>query len=334
MLYIPFEEALRVTRSALLKAGFTADKADVLSDVFCRNTLMGVTSHGLNRFPRFMGEVKAGLVDPNAMPQTVSALGGLEVWDGHFAAGPLIAEAAMSRAIDLSRTHGIACVSVRNSNHFQCAGRYGWQAARAGVIGMVWTNTHTNLPGWGAKDCKLGNNPFVLAVPRKKDPVVVDISMSQFSYGRLEIAKQNGEQMPVPAGYEPDGEMTTDPVIVLQTRLPLPIGYWKGSAMSLALDMIAAGMSLGRTAHAISQCGGEAGLSQVFIAIHYAGLVPDEEAQQRFDDAVDTLLSSTPKDPSKPVRAPSGNVPQTIERNLKNGLPVNESVWETILSLP
>ena len=334
MMYIAYEEALRVTRTALLKAGFTPEKAERLSGVFCQNTLEGVSSHGLNRFPRFLNDVANGVVDVNAEPKCVSALGGMEVWDGHMGPGPLIAEAAMSRAIELAKTHGIACVSVRNSNHWQRAGRYGWQAANAGMMAILWTNTCKNLPAWGAKDSKLGNNPFVLAVPRQKGPVVVDVSMSQFAYGRLEIASQNGEQMPVPAGYDRDNHITTDPAAVLETRRPIPIGYWKGPAMALALDMMAAGSSLGRTTNMIGGEGPhEIGLSQMFIVIHYAGLVGEAEAQKRFDDAVDALLASESIDPEKPVRAPSGNVKRIVEKNLRDGLPVNEKTWEKILAL-
>ena len=334
MKYIAYEETLRVTRAALLKAGFTPEKAERLSGVFCQNTLEGVASHGLNRFPRFVQESLTGVVDVNAEPECVAALGGMEVWDGHFGPGPLIAEAAMARAIELAKTHGIACVSVRNSNHWQRAGRYGWQAANAGMIAMLWTNTCQNLPAWGAKDCQLGNNPFVLAIPRKNGPVVVDVSMSQFAYGRLEVASQNGEQMPVPAGYDKDGSLTADPAAVLQTRRPIPTGYWKGAAMSLALDMIAAGTSLGRTVSMIGPAGPtERGLTQTYIVINYAGLVSEEEAQARFDSAVDALLASEPVDPEKPVRAPSGNIQKTVERNLKNGLPVNDKTWEKILEL-
>ena len=333
-MYIAYEEALRVTRAALLRAGFTPEKAERLSGVFCQNTLEGVASHGLNRFPRFIREAITGVVDVHAEPECVAALGGMEVWDGHFGPGPLIAEAAMARALALAKTHGIACVSVRNANHWQRAGRYGWQAVHAGMIGMLWTNTCQNLPAWGAKDCQLGNNPFVLAIPRKKGPVVVDMSMSQFAYGRLEIAKQNGEKLPIPGGFDRDGNLTDDPSAILETRRPLPIGYWKGAAMSLALDMIAAGTSLGRTVHQIGPAGPtERGLSQVFIALNYAGLVGESEAQARFDDAVEALLASVPAEEGTPVRAPGGNMKRIVEKNLQNGMPVNEKTWNAILEL-
>ncbi len=330
---VPYEEALGTALRALRRAGFAPDKAQTLAEVFVTNTLEGVASHGLNRLPRFLREASGGVVDVNAQPQTVGALGGLEVWDGHFAAGPLIAEAAMARAAALSQTHGVACVAVRNSNHWQRAGRYGWQAVRQGVIGLLWTNTCQNLPAFGAADSQLGNDPFVLAIPRKKGPVVVDMSMSQFAYGRLEIAREQGEQLPVPGGYDAQGRLTCDPAAILESRRVLPMGYWKGAAMSLALDMIAAGLSLGRTVHMIGPAGEERGLSQVFMAIHYAGVVDEAQAQARFDDAVDALLASVPADPKRPVRYPSQNMDAIAAQNRRDGLPVSERTWQAIVAL-
>lgn len=60
---------------------------------------------------------------------------------------------------------------------------YGWQAADAGCVGICWTNTMPNMPAWGAKDSKIGNNPFVIAIPRSNgEHVGFDGAMSQFSY--------------------------------------------------------------------------------------------------------------------------------------------------------
>ena len=53
------------------------------------------------------------------------------------------------------------------------------------MIGICWTNTLPNLPPWGASDPRVGNNPLVVAVPRPSGPVVLDMAMSQFSYGML-----------------------------------------------------------------------------------------------------------------------------------------------------
>src|SRR5439155_10919673 len=112
----------------------------------------------------------------------------LERWDGRRGPGNLNAYESMARAIAMARDHGIGCVALANTNHWMRGGTYGWQAADAGVIGICWTNTLANLPPWGAAEPRIGNNPLVIAVPRRGSGgahVVLDMAMSQFSYGAL-----------------------------------------------------------------------------------------------------------------------------------------------------
>ena len=252
--------------------------------------------------------------------------------DAHFGIGPINAENAMARAVELSREHGIACVAVRNTNHWLRPGRYGWQAANAGVIGMCWSNTINNMPAWGAEDPRLGNNPIVLAIPREKGSVVVDMAMTQFAFGKLELAKLSGEQLPMYGGYDSEGRLTTDPAEIQKTRRALPIGYWKGSSMSMALDMIASATALGRTTAMIAADSNvEHGLTQIFIALNFRAAVDAKRADEILDTAVDYMLGSTPVDPQKPVRYPGQNVEKTRRKNLENGVPIHEETWEKIL---
>ena len=332
MVYIQYDVLTGTLKKGLEKAGLDAARAEQLAQVFAGNSLEGVYSHGVNRYMRFISEVESGVVDINAQTETVSTFGGIEVRDAHFGIGPINAENAMARAVELSREHGIACVAVRNTNHWLRPGRYGWQAANAGVIGMCWSNTINNMPAWGAEDPRLGNNPIVLAIPREKGSVVVDMAMTQFAFGKLELAKLSGEQLPMYGGYDSEGRLTTDPAEIQKTRRALPIGYWKGSSMSLALDMIASATALGRTTAMIAEDSNvEHGLTQIFIALNFRAAVDAKRADEILDTAVDYMLGSTPVDPQKPVRYPGQNVEKTRRKNLENGVPIHEETWEKIL---
>src|ERR1700674_2717218 len=132
----------------------------------------------------------------------------------------------MDRANALSREQGMGCVALANTNHWMRGGTYGWQAAEAGVIGICWTNTLPNLPAWGAATPRLGNNPLVIAVPRGRNAgahVVLDMAMSQFSYGALASYRMRGESLPVPGGFDAEGLLTRDPAAIAASRRPLPI---------------------------------------------------------------------------------------------------------------
>ena len=332
MVHIKYDELTATLEKGLVKAGLDAERAGRMAEVFASNSLEGVYSHGVNRYMRFISEIGNGTVDMNAVTEVVSSFGAIEVRDAHFGIGPLNAEDAMARAVELSKEHGIACVAVRNTNHWLRPGRYGWQAANAGVIGMCWSNTSGNMPAWGAVDPRMGNNPIVLAIPRSKGNVVVDMAMTQFAFGKLELAKLSGEHLPMYGGYDSEGNLTTDPAEIQKTKRALPIGYWKGSSMSLALDMIASAAALGRTTAMISADPlHERGLTQIFIALNFRAAVDAEKADAILDSAVDYMLGSTPVDPENPVRYPGQNIAKIRAKNLENGVPIHEETWEKIL---
>ncbi len=48
-----------------------------------------------------------------------------------------------------------------------------------------------------------------------------------------------GKQLPVPGGYDEDGNLTTDPAAIEKSWRVLPMGYWKGRWISILLDLIA-----------------------------------------------------------------------------------------------
>jgi 3-dehydro-L-gulonate 2-dehydrogenase len=165
IILIQQEEMQNIFQHALLKQGFTEDKAKKLAAIFTTNTVEGVYTHGVYRFPRFIQYVKDRLVKKDAEPSFVSGFGGIEQWNGNLGPGPLNALHATDRAAELSQQKGIGCVALANTNHWMRGGYYGWQAAKKGVAFIGWTNTLGIMPAWKALDSRLGNNPLVIGVP-------------------------------------------------------------------------------------------------------------------------------------------------------------------------
>ena len=264
---IPFPEVHSTLAAILARLGFSNKRADLCARLFAETTRDGVYTHGLARFPRFIATIRNGSVDPAAEHEAQARFGAMERWDGRCGPGNLNAWAAMHRAMELARAHGLGCVALGNTNHWMRGGTYGWQAAEAGFAAICWTNTMPNLPPWGGAEPVIGNNPLVLAVPRAGGPVVLDMAMSQFSYGALEGFRRRGEMLPVDGGFDSDGNLTRDPAAIEQSQRALPIGYWKGSGLSVLLDALAAMLALGRATHEIpADPLREAGVSQVFLA--------------------------------------------------------------------
>lgn len=314
----------------LLALGFEDGKAKRCGEIFAESTRDGITSHGINRFPEFVDFVKRGVVNPDVEAECLSSFGVMEQWDGKRGIGPLNAEAAMTRAIAIAGDSGIGCVGLKNTNHWMRAGTYGLMAAEAGCIGILWTNTKALLPPWGASEKKIGNNPLTIAVPRKDGPVLLDMAMSQFSNGKLEVLRRRGEQLPLAGGYDKNGELTTDPDAILTSSRALPIGYWKGSGMALALDLMAALIAGGDATKDVSKHADETGVSQVFIAIDITSQLGASFVDEKVTAILDDFLETPTEDGVGHVRYPGQGMLAAREESMEKGILLDMKLWREI----
>lgn len=330
MMHIPAGEMLAEFHRILIRHGFKQENASQCAEIFTNNSLDGVYTHGVNRFARFIQNVDQGFIKPDATPSLKSNYAAVEQWDGNLGPGPLNAIHATQTAIRLSQQYGMGCVALSNTNHWMRGGTYGWYAAKKGLIFIGWTNTIGNMPAWGAVDSRLGNNPIVIALPFGDKAIVLDMAMSQYSFGAMELAKMKNEVLPVHGGFDKYGELTKDPSAILESRRPLPIGYWKGAGLSLLLDILCTIMSGGLSTCEISKSEVEYRLSQVFIVIDISkfgnySMIPD-----LIENIVSDYRQSTPEDGKKTITYPGERVLQTREKNLANGIPVLKNIWEEI----
>lgn len=318
----------------LEKYGFSPDRARDAAEIFAQNSLAGIYSHGLNRFPVVVDYLRKGKIDPAAQAVCTASFGAMERWDGQRGFGPLNARLAMARAISLAGQFGIGMVALGNNNHWMRGGTYGWQAAQAGCIGICWSNTCPNMPAWGAADNRIGNNPLILAVPRANgEHIMVDCAMSQFSYGKLESTRLAGQQLPVVGGYDENGQLTRDPAAIERTRRTLPIGYWKGSGLSILLDMIATVLTNGNSVATIGTFGDEVGLTQIMIAIDPSKFQDQSVTESIVSAIAADVTSSRPDREGGEVRCPGAAEHRARRDNLEKGVPVAEEKWNEVLAM-
>lgn len=191
------------------------------------------------------------------------------------------------------------------------------------------------MPLWGSDEPSVGNNPFCIALPRKKGPVILDMAMSQYAYGKLGVYRLAGKQLPFPGGFDKDGKLTADPGAIEDTMRALPIGYWKGSGLSLALDMASAVMSNGKNGSDMNvktdgSCGG---CNQIFIAYDPYLFGSEQEIQEKMDARVDAVHKSHSIEEERLVSYPGERTALTREKSMKEGVAVDETVWAQVQAI-
>jgi 3-dehydro-L-gulonate 2-dehydrogenase len=330
---IPADEMRTIFRSILLKHGFTNEKATACAAIFTGNSIDGIYSHGVNRFPRFIEYVQKGYVHKDAEPSLQNKFGGIEQWNGNLGPGVLNAVHATNTAVSLAQQSGIGCAALSNTNHWMRGGAYGWQAAKAGYVFIGWTNTTALMPAWGAKDARLGNNPLVIALPYKDEAIVLDMAMSQYSFGAMEQYAIKQERLTVNGGFDESGKLTDDPAAIIRSKRPLPVGYWKGAGLSLLLDLLAAVLSGGLATHEINKKEAEHSLSQVFIAIDISKLGTGAAIAQLVQNIIDDYKQSVPAGEKDSITWPGERVLAARKKNTGQGIPVVDTIWQQVLQL-
>ena len=141
--------------------------------------------------------------------------------------------------------------------------------------------------------------------------------------GALTQYAARGEPLPVVGGYDAGGTLTQDAAAILDSRRLLPVGFWKGSGLAFALDLIAAVLAAGHATHQIAlDPEQETDLSQVFLAIDPATLGPHSSPDAIADAAI-AHLTSGPGD----VRYPGAGTLAIRARSLREGVLVDPAMW-------
>lgn len=323
MVRVPWEEFVDRVTGSLVRGGVSSGRARRLAELYGAASADGVHSHGAQFIPVLRRWLRDGTITETEQdPEWVAAFGALERYDGRRGFGALNAEFCMDRALELAATQGVGAVALRNTGHWGRPGNYGWQAANRGMVGICWSNTEPMMPAWGGRENAVGNNPLVLAAPGAGGAhVVVDLAMSQFAWGKLNLQRLSGEPLPVPGGVDARGVPTTDAAAILDGGRMWPMGFWKGSSLAIVLDVIAASLADGRHTGRLSE---PVGLSQVFIA-----LAPDRlggtAAAQHAAEVVAHLAHTNPE-----ARYPGQAALAQRAESARLGVAVREALWAEI----
>ena len=242
---VDVDDLTAFTAAALRAAGMGASDAAAGADVLVRTSLRGVESHGVSYLHQYIKQLQEGGANPVATPKAIFDGGAVAVVDADAGFGPSTAARVTSATIERARRHGIAMTSVRNANHFGAAGHYGLMCAEADCVGLIMSNTPPIMAATGARTRSIGNSPLSFGAPRTGGaPFVLDIAMSKVAGGKIRMAIQNGEQVPLGWILDPEGNATTDPEDFLMRRgALLPMENHKGYGLSLMVEALSGALS-------------------------------------------------------------------------------------------
>lgn len=196
-------------------------------------------SHGLYRLFMCVKTLRAGKVDPRAVPEVRDHAPGIVVADAKRGFSLLAFEAGLPLVIEKARSGGIAALAIRNCFHFSALWPEVERLADAGLAGLAMNPSHAWVAPAGGNAPLFGTNPLAFAWPRPGGhPFVFDFATSAMARGDIELHQRAGKPLPENTGVDARGRPTTDPAAVLGGAM-LPFGGHKGSALSLMIELLA-----------------------------------------------------------------------------------------------
>jgi LDH2 family malate/lactate/ureidoglycolate dehydrogenase len=236
--YVSPDAADVFVRRLLLAHNVPEGDAATIAGCLVGADLRGVDTHGICRLPGYLDRVRRGLINPRPTlaPKRVTPVAAS--LDGQDAFGFVVGMCAIKEAMAMARELGLGLVSVRRSTHFGMAASYVLPALEAGFIALVFSNASPAMPPWGGREGLLGTNPFAAGAPGGKlPPFLLDMSPAVAARGKIRRAERRGETIPLGYALDGEGRPTADPTAALG-GVVLPIGGYKGSGLSMLMDVL------------------------------------------------------------------------------------------------
>jgi LDH2 family malate/lactate/ureidoglycolate dehydrogenase len=217
--------------------------AALIADTLVQADLWGHQSHGVLRTGWYLARLKSGVMKAVTEPKFVVDAGAVAVIDVEDGIGQVATELATRDLIKRAKTHGVAAIALRNSNHFGTCMYYTKMGAEAGCVMLLMTNGGPAIAPWGGRKKIIGTNPWSYAAPAGKlPPLLVDMAITGVARGKIYLARQRHEKIPLGWALTADGAPTTDPQEAIDGII-LPMAGHKGYAIGMVVDMLAGVLS-------------------------------------------------------------------------------------------
>jgi LDH2 family malate/lactate/ureidoglycolate dehydrogenase len=175
---------------------------------------------------------------PVTQPEFVVDAGSIAVIDGHDGVGHVLTMLATREAVRRAKAHGLGAVGVRMSNHFGTCMYYTLTGAREGCVTLLTSNGGPAMAPWGGRRKIIGTNPWSVAAPAGDHaPFVVDMANTGVARGKIYLARQKRQPIPLGWAINAAGAPTTDPQEAIDGII-LPMAEHKGYAIASMVDIL------------------------------------------------------------------------------------------------
>jgi delta1-piperideine-2-carboxylate reductase len=238
--FLSLNEIHELAKKTLLTNECDDETASILADLIMKAERDGSLSHGLFRLPAYVSGLKSGKINGKARPEVKKISPSVIKVLGNNCLAAMVLNKGLPELIKAAKENGVAVLAIANSHHMAAMWPETEAVAEKGLVAFACTSYKPMVAPAGAKNALFGTNPISFAWPRPgKTPVVYDMATAAMAMGEVQVAAREGHKVPLRTGLNNDGKETTDPNEILKGGVLLPFGGYKGSAISMMVELLA-----------------------------------------------------------------------------------------------
>jgi uncharacterized oxidoreductase len=304
-----------------------------VADSLVESNLVGHDSHGIIRVPSYVRAIREGRLKPRGEIRVVRESASTALLDCGRAFGQVAAKQGMETAMAKARQHDIAIVALQRCQHIGRLGEYVVMAAEQGFVGLVLCNGSS--PGgtvvpFGGIGRAIGTDPIAWGIPSAGKPVFADFATSAAAHGKVQVAMDEGHDVPEGWLLDKDGRPTRNPRDLFEGGMMLPFGGHKGYALGVVVELLGGGLS----GSGVSlQPGYQWSQGTVLIAINVEAFQPLDEFRQMVADFAAKIKLTPRAVGCKEILMPGEPEWQCKAKRERFGIPVPEKTWDRLVEV-
>jgi LDH2 family malate/lactate/ureidoglycolate dehydrogenase len=335
---IPVDDLRDFLTRIFAAAGCDAENARMNAQGVVEADLHGHHIQGTDHIYSTVRELRAGHLNGRAKPKIVKETAATARVDGDGGTGHVTGVFATELAIRKAREAGIGSVGLVGGGDIFMLGYYVEKIARAGLVGMTFTNTFPiRVHPAGGIDPLLGTNPLAFGFPVASGaPIIVDLATSTSAIGHVRIASYKDAPIPAGVAINRQGHPTTSAKEALDGSLT-PLGGHKGFGLGLAVGLLSGpiigALIGGELQQAIAAGQGERSRGHLFIAIDPGAFGDADLSTQRIAAFLPELKSSRKAPGVSEIRIPGERGHRLKKEGMRHGITLLASIWTNTLKI-
>jgi LDH2 family malate/lactate/ureidoglycolate dehydrogenase len=204
---------------------------------------------------------------------------------------------------------------------------YTLMGAREGCVMLLTSNGGPAMAPWGGRKKIIGTNPWSVAAPAgNRAPFVMDMANTGVARGKIYLARNRREPIPLGWAINAAGEPTTDPQEAIDGII-LPMAGHKGYAIAAVVDMLSGvltGSGFLSAVHSPYKTAEKSNCGHMMIAMNIEAFQPLAQFNARMEQFISEIKSVPVARDYDEVFYPGEMEARTDEKNRRAGLALPE----------